>query len=437
MSVIGHFSVSTSTLCYMCECANVVTGYQQSPDTRNGTPSLPILTRPMRHGGRAVSRVRLGPIAISRKLLFPFDESRVPAPVQTAISDGSELARYPIDHADDQAKMMVETVDAAQAGIYGTQVAADYAKLRGLWMPQVGGAPVCEMQIWQYAYVFGGMLYAALRQNADATIAVARMMNWLDHIGNRGTCEGNAANAYLRLYFIASVTNYEQIGTVDFGNGHGGIPREEAFCGYQAPGDCPFLIGGYLVVIFKQMVPAGTHSLHRFEASRRVSKVSLVPLARWLPNTSDGHTKQGMLLRLPAAGVAVSTAQRRTCSVLILTGVAPDCWSRPQCGRTACEESQGQIGNLPRQRSGPYNVPVNIIAMVNVDPAGSTGQACENGSQNLPPRRRTSVGLPRHYPHRRRRRPRSRADHVSRGRLTTGAAMSGGFQRAHQQDQGF
>jgi hypothetical protein len=45
------------------------------------------------------------------------------------------------------------------------------------------------------------------------------------------------------------------------------------------------------------------------------------------------------------------------------------------------EESQGQIADLPGQPSAPYNVPVNVIAMVNIDPAGAVEKAYLNGNQ--------------------------------------------------------
>ena len=58
------------------------------------------------------------------------------------------------------------------------------------------------MQQWQCAYTYGGMMFAALRGNANARDFIAAWMKSLDRIANNTLLKGNSANAYQYHYYL-------------------------------------------------------------------------------------------------------------------------------------------------------------------------------------------------------------------------------------------
>ncbi len=216
---------------YGVEWANCVTGYQQ---WSGGAPSPPY---PYKSYGNVMCQGQYRGIGWANRDIqqaaFVCSHDPTGNPANPVFSDGSELQRYLLEHADDQPRLALAQLNAVSAAIYGSQAAADYAKRRGLWQPNynssLGG--VTEMQEWEMAYICGGMMPAVLRGNADATAFITAWMSFCDHIGNHSIHKGNSANGYLHLYRISNTSNAQPIGTYGKGNTNPAISTDGQFAG--------------------------------------------------------------------------------------------------------------------------------------------------------------------------------------------------------------
>ncbi len=102
-------------------------------------------------------------------------------------SDGTQLVQYLIDRADDQPRMVLAMCNSTNPTLYGTQASADYLNANpGAWTSMIGSPPfpgsTSGAQEWEMAYIYGGMMLAALRGNADATAVISNWINWMDHM---------------------------------------------------------------------------------------------------------------------------------------------------------------------------------------------------------------------------------------------------------------
>ena len=163
-------------------------------------------------------------------------------PNNPVFSDGSELQRYLLDHADEQARMAMAMLNGGDAVCQAAKLLPITVKASGLWSPGYGFVPpgtsgMSGYQAWQAAYVYGGMIQAALRGNADARNFIAAWMKYLDRIGNNPTMKGSSANAYIYFYGLGQMQSTQPTGTINGGVGQGfplGITRDEQFGCYQA-----------------------------------------------------------------------------------------------------------------------------------------------------------------------------------------------------------
>ncbi len=81
-------------------------------------------------------------------------------------------------------------------------------------------------QPWEMSgYYYGGMIYAALRGNADATKIIADHMAWIDKIANHSIQAGDhGGNGYAHFYRTYAMSHSQLVGNVSVGNFHGGAP---------------------------------------------------------------------------------------------------------------------------------------------------------------------------------------------------------------------
>ena len=138
---------------------------------------------------------------------------------------GTQLAQYLLDHADDQPRMVVAQVTSPSAGLFGNSAAVAYLTAHpGAWREQYNTRTdnMTGCQPWEISYFYGGMMYAALRGNADAVAILSNWMAWLDHIGNHSIQAGDHGNnGYPHFYRVAANAFSQAIGQA-FVFGQGG-----------------------------------------------------------------------------------------------------------------------------------------------------------------------------------------------------------------------
>ena len=231
---------------YMCEWANTVTGAQLNNVGHDPNEQIP--PAPYVQWGCVIYGGQFRGVGWAnrdlQKAAFWCSHDPTNNPNNPVFSDGTELQKYLLDHADDQARMAMAMRNAADTGpgIWGSQASADYVKASGIWAPGYGdnghgGSGVAGMQVWQAAYVYGGMMQAALRGNVDAKNFIAAWMNFLDRIANNPIMKGASANAYIHHYGLDAVATIQPHGTLNGGGGQGyplGITRDEQYCGDQS-----------------------------------------------------------------------------------------------------------------------------------------------------------------------------------------------------------
>ena len=124
--------------------------------------------------------------------------------------EGTQLAQYLVDHADDQPRMIVAMSRSGSTVLWNSTAGAAYQIAHpGAWREMYNYIPgnhagVSALGVGRI--FLGGMLFAAMRGNADAKNFIASYLAWVDHIANHSIQAGDSWGQRLCHWYRVAAT---------------------------------------------------------------------------------------------------------------------------------------------------------------------------------------------------------------------------------------